>query len=93
MTAPPPTEICEADINRGAAVLLNLLAWQGGFGTDKAVRSLREAKLDAAIDMAVPGRPRVHHAVLRVFGTLAGHAAVWDRTEQVWRERRKGDPG
>ncbi len=93
MTAPPPTELCKADIDRGAAVPLNLLAWQGGFGNDKAVRSLREAKLDAIIDMTVPGRPCVQQEVLRVFGTLAGRSAVWDRAEQVWRERRKGDPG
>lgn len=93
MTAPPPTKLCKADIDRGAAVLLNLLAWQGGFGADKAVRSLREAKLDAAIDMTVPGCPCVQQEVLRVFGTLAGRSAVWDGAEQVWRERRKGDPG
>ena len=93
MTAPSSTELGKADIDRGAAVLLNLLTWHGGFGNDKAVRFLREAKLDAAIDMTNPRRLRVQHAVLRAFGTLAGRAAVWDSAEQVWRERRKGDPG
>ena len=91
MTASPSTELGQADIDRGAAVLLNLLTWHGGFGIDKAVRFLREAKLDAAIDMTARDHPRVHQAVLKAFGTLAGHSAVWDRAEQVWRERRKGD--
>ena len=91
MTPSPPTEPSQAEITRGAAVLLNLLTWHGGFGIDKAVRFLREAKLDAAIDATVRDHPRVHQAVLKAFGTLAGRAAVWDSAEQVWRERREGD--
>jgi len=93
VTAPPSTELGKADIDRGAAVLLYLLTWRGRFGNDEAVRSLRQAKLDAVIDMTVPDRPCVQREVLRVFGTLARRSAVWDRAEQVWRERRKGDPG
>ncbi len=93
MTAPSSTELGKADIDRGAAVLLYLLTWRGRFGNDEAVRSLRQAKLDAVIDMTVPDRPCVQREVLRVFGTLARRSAVWDRAEQVWRERRKGDPG
>ncbi len=93
MTAPSSTELGKADIDRGAAVLLYLLTWRGRFGNDEAVRSLRQARLDAVIDMTVPDRPCVQREVLRVFGTLAGRSAVWDRAEQVWRERRKGDPG
>ena len=91
MTLSPSTEPSQADINRAANVLFNLLTWQGGFDNDKAVRSLREAKLDAAIDRGTAGRPRVHQAVLRAFRALAGRAAVWDRAGEVWRERRKGD--
>jgi len=93
VTAPSSTELGKADIDRGAAVLLYLLTWRGRFGNDEAVRSLRQARLDAVIDMTVPDRPCVQREVLRVFGTLAGRSAVWDRAEQVWRERRKGDPG
>jgi len=93
VTAPSSTELGKADIDRGAAVLLYLLTWRGRFGNDEAVRSLRQAKLDAVIDMTVPDRPCVQREVLRVFGTLARRSAVWDRAEQVWRERRKGDPG
>ena len=72
-------------------MLLNLLTWHGGFSIDKAVCSLREAKLDAAIDVTARDHPRVHQAVLKAFGNLAGHSVVWDHAEQVWRERRKGD--
>ncbi len=73
-------------------MLLYLLTWQGGFGNDEAVRSLREAKLDAAIDVPDAAHPRVHQAVLQAFRDLAGRSAVWDRAGEVWRERRKGDP-
>ena len=91
MTLSPPTELSQADIDRGAAVLFNLLTWHGGFGNEKAVRSLREAKLDAAIEGTASGRTRVHYAVLKAFRTLAGQAAVWDSAEQVWRERLESD--
>ena len=44
MTLSPSTEPSQADINRAANVLFNLLTWHGEFDNDKAVRSLREAK-------------------------------------------------
>ena len=91
MTAPPSIELDQADINRAAAVLLYLLTWRDGFGNDEAVRSLREAKLDAAIDETTLGRPRVHRAVLKAFITLARRSVIWDSAGQVWRERRDGD--
>ena len=91
MTLSRSTEPSQADINRAANVLFNLLTWHGGFDNDKAVRFLREAKLDAAIDRATVDRPRVHQAVLQAFRASAGRAAVWDSAEQVWRERREGD--
>ena len=92
MEPSPSTNPGEAETKRAAAVLLYLLTWRDGFGNDEAVRSLREAKLDAAIDIPDSGRPCVHKAALQAFRALAGRAAVWDRAGQVWRGRRKGDP-
>ena len=91
MTAAPSGELDQADINRAATVLLYLLTWRDGFGNDEAVRSLREAKLDAAIERTASGRPCVHQTVLQAFRTLAGQAAVWDSAGQVWRGRRESD--
>ena len=91
MTAAPSGELDQADINRAATVLLYLLTWRDGFGNDEAVRSLREAKLDAAIEGTASGRPCVHRAVLKAFSNLAGHSAVWDHAGQVWRGRRESD--
>ncbi len=85
------TQPGQSDIDRGAAVLLYLLTWRGGFDNDEAVRFLREAKLGAAIVVTALGRSRVHEAVLRAFHALAGQAVVWDGVGEVWRERRKGD--
>jgi len=73
-------------------VLLYLLTWQDGFGNDGAVRSLREARLDVAIEVTPSGHPRVHPAVLRAFNALAKRSAFWDSAGKVWRERRKDDP-
>jgi len=84
-----PTELGEAEIKRGAAVLLT---WQNGFNNDQAVRSLRDAKLDVAVVVALSKRPRVHEEVLNAFRDLVGRAAVWDGAAEVWRERRKNDP-
>ena len=86
-----PTEPSEAETKRGAAVLLYLLNWQNGFSNEEAVRSLREAKLGAAIVSTIKG-PRVHEAVLKAFRNLAGDAAVWDSTRENCHARRKGDP-
>ena len=55
MTLSRPTEIGEAEIKRGAAVLLYLLNCQNGFYNEKAVRALREAKLDVAIVSTTKG--------------------------------------
>jgi len=88
----PSTQPGQSDIDRGAAVLLCLLTWRGGFGNDEAVRSLREAKLGTAIVVTTLNRPCVHEAVLKAFHALAGESAVWDGTGEIWRERRKGDP-
>ncbi len=93
MTLSPSTEPSQADIDRGAAVLLYLFTWRSGFGNDEAVRSLREAKLDTAIVVNTSGRSCVHHAVLTAFHALAGRGAVWDSGGKTWRERREGDPG
>ena len=92
MTPSPPTELGQAEIKRGAAVLFYLLIWQDGFGNDGAVRSLREARLDVAIEVTPSGHPRVHPAVLKAFHALAGRAAFWDSAWEVWRERREDDP-
>ncbi len=73
-------------------MLLYLLNWQNGFGSEKAVRSLREAKLDVAIVGITEGSLRVHEAVLKAFCDLAGRSAVWDSTAETWRTRRKDDP-
>ena len=54
------TQPDQSDIDRGAAVLLYLLTWRGGFGNDEAVRSLQEGKLGAAIVMTDLGRRYVH---------------------------------
>ena len=43
------TQPGQSDIDKGAGLLLYLLTWRGGFGNDEAVRSLRSAKLDAAV--------------------------------------------
>jgi len=87
-----PTELGEAEIKRGAAVLLYLLTWQNGFNNDQAVRSLRDAKLDVAVVVTPSKRSRVHEEVLNAFRDLVGRAAVWDSAAEVWRERRKNDP-
>ncbi len=73
-------------------MLLYLLNWQNGFGSEKAVRTLREAKLDVAIVVTTNGSPHVHEAVLSAFLDLAGRSAVWDNTAKTWRTRRKDDP-
>ena len=73
-------------------MLLYLLTWREGLENDDAVRSLRAAKLDAAVVLMPLKRPRVHEAVLKAFRDLAGRAAVWDSAAKVWRARRKGDP-
>ena len=91
VTPAPSTKLSQADIDRGAALLLDLVTWHGGFCIDKAVRSLREAKLDLAIVATTQPHPRVHRAVLKAFVTLAGRSVVWDSAEQVWRERRESD--
>jgi len=87
-----PTELGEAEIKRGAAVLLYLLTWQKGFDNDQAVRSLRDAKLDVAVVVTPSRRPRVHEEVLNAFRDLVGRSAIWDSTAEVWRARRKDDP-
>ena len=91
MKVPPSIELDQAIIKRAAAVLLYLLDWRDGFGNDEAVRSLRDAKLDAALDTTAGPRPCVHQAVLKAFVTLAGRSVVWDSAGEVWRERREGD--
>ena len=91
VTPSPSTKLSEAGIMRGAALLLDLVTWHGGFCIGTAVRSLREAKLDAAIVATTQPHPRVHRAVLKAFVTLAGRSVVWNSAEQVWRERQKGD--
>ncbi len=92
MRASRPTELGEAEIKRGAAVLLYLLTWQKGFDNDQAVHSLRDAKLDVAVVVTSSKRPRVHEEVLKAFRELVGRPAVWDSAAEVWRERRKSDP-
>lgn len=92
MTLSPPAELGQAEIKRGAAVLLYLLTWRDGFGNDEAVCALREAKLDAAIVVTAQGRTCVDGAVLTAFLALAGRAVVWDRVGRVWRGRRECDP-
>jgi len=87
-----PIELGEAEIKRGAAVLLYLLTWRKGFDNDQAVRSLRDAKLAVAVVVTTSKRPCVHEEVLKAFRDLAGHSAIWDSTAEVWRARRKGDP-
>ena len=91
VTPSPSTKLSQADIDRSAALLLDLVTWHGGFCIDKAVRSLREAKLNAAIVATTQPHPRVHRAVIKAFVILAGRSVVWDSAEQVWRERRQGD--
>lgn len=91
MTAARSHEPSQAEIQRGAAVLLYLLTWQEGFDNDKAVLSLRAAKLDAVIVLTPSDRPRVHEGVLKAFCDRAGKSAVWDGAVGVWRARRKGD--
>ena len=73
-------------------MLLYLLNWQKGFDNDRAVRSLRDAKLDVAVVVTPSGRPDVHEQVLNAFRDLAGHSAFWDSTTKAWRARQKGDP-
>ena len=92
MKASGPTELGEAEINRGAAVLLYLLTWRKGFDNDQAVRSLRDANLDVAVVVTPSKRPHVHEEVLKAFRDLVGRSAVWDGAAKVWRERRKSDP-
>ena len=92
MTVMQPTELSQAETKRGAAVLLYLLDWQKGFCSEEAVRSLREAKLDAAIVVTTNKAPRVHEAVLEAFCNLAGRSAVWDSAKENCRARRKDDP-
>ena len=92
MSAARPTEPSQAEIKRGAAVLLYLFTWREGFDNNEAVRSLRAAKLDVAIVLTPLKRPRVHEAVLKAFRDLAGHTAVWDSAGEVWRPRHNGDP-
>ena len=65
MTQLPEAELDQAEIKRGAAMLRHLLTWRGGFGNDEAVRSLRNAKLDAAVAAPDSGRPCMHQAVAR----------------------------
>ncbi len=52
-------------------MLLYLLTWQKGFDNDQAVRSLRDAKLDAAVVVTPSKRPRVHEEVLKAFRDVA----------------------
>lgn len=80
---PPPAELGLAEIKRSAAILSHLLLWRGRLGNDQAVRSLWEAKLDAASRVPALGRPRLHQAVLQAFRALAGRSAVWDRARET----------
>ena len=92
MTTEQPPEPSQAEIKRGADVLFYLLNWQNGFDNKKAVRTLREAKLDVAIVWITKGDSRVHEAVLNAFRDLAGRSAIWDGTAKIWRTRQRGDP-
>ncbi len=92
MKAMQPPEPSQAEIKRGAGVLLYLLNWKQGFGNEEAVRRLREAKLDVAIVSTAKEGSRVHAAVLRAFCDLAGHSVIWDRAKENCRERREDDP-
>lgn len=92
MTARQPPEPSQAEIRRGAGVLLQLLDWKQGFGNEEAVRSLREAKLDVAIVSITKEGFRVHAAVLKVFCDLAAHSVVWDSAKENCRTRRRDDP-
>ena len=92
VTLSPSAELGQAEIKSAAAVLLHLLLWRGGFGNDLAVRPLRDAKLDAAIEVPTVSRPCVHQPALQAFRALAGQSAVWDRAREVWRERHQGNP-
>ncbi len=91
MKASHPTEPSQAEIKRGAAVLLYMLTWQKGFDNDKAVQSLRAAKLDSAVVLTPSKRLGVHEAVLKAFCDQAGRTAFWDAAAEVWRARRKSD--
>ena len=92
MTTTQLPKLSQAEVKRGAAALFYLLNWQNGFDNEKAVRTLREAKLEVAVVSTTKGDPRVHEAVLNAFRDLAGRSAVWDDTAEIWRTRRKDDP-
>lgn len=82
----------EAELKRAVAVLMYVFDRTGKIDTASVLKALREAKLEAAVDLRVGRRPAVRAEVLNGFLRMAGPTAVWDEGKDCWRQRRRDDP-